>query len=533
MFSINGFLKTYIKDQTGSFTIALVAGSVVLLAIIFFTFDTSKIVMDHQKLKNSVDHATLIIAGRQGMYEGKTYETAKTLIKNALGDDQDRLSSVTIDTDYATQLSIKADMKKESLLGQYLNLDEADFTWTTKVKKKQKKKTLEIVMAIDSGYDSGEPMKQNSNDSLSWGKKPLDLFKNIATAITTEIYPSRMESRKLFTDSRFMIFKNKPARTAIIPFQTYVNSGYKLYSNPGLSRKKLLDIVTFLSIQDQQSSGSWFGNGWTDHGSGGYYNYNVMWWWHTYNNSNIKSNYYLGCIFERVPNRDISLGPMFSGSWDNVRPIKTMQFMPQFKDCTVAPMLGFGFGWEENTETLYRMNPEGYRNIVTGMLWALRHLSPGHPLPGAEPFQDPNTRKETDPEIKKVVILMTSGLNSHNWFVGAYGHWILGRYLKDETGGHPDQWIWRIGLLNQWLNNRLIQVCNILKEKHVEIFVVKSRGSWDFVHKNNDTTRYIDACASKPENVYIASDGAPSLINKIREYNNHIKEEEYNIYIEK
>jgi len=140
------------------------------------------------------------------------------------------------------------------------------------------------------------------------------------------------------------------------------------------------------------------------------------------------------------------------------------------------------------------MQAYGGTNIMQGLMWGWRILSPGEPLAEGKPYNEPKNTK--------IIILMSDGQNWHgglsnhnqSWF-GAFGYHAQGRL------GSPSN---STGTLRATMNTRTAQVCTNAKAAGVVIYALA-------LEINDQATKdMLEACATSPAK-YFTLDNSNSL----------------------
>lgn len=133
------------------------------------------------------------------------------------------------------------------------------------------------------------------------------------------------------------------------------------------------------------------------------------------------------------------------------------------------------------------LQAQGNTNIMEGVAWGLRVLSPSEPFSqGAEPKDNPN--------LQKIMVVLTDGSN----VLGNIGN-VLGStyssfgYLADGrlgvTGGGT-------GTTNALMNERTLAACNYAKQQGMEVYTIRLE------EPNIATGTMLKDCASTPENYF-------------------------------
>lgn len=136
-------------------------------------------------------------------------------------------------------------------------------------------------------------------------------------------------------------------------------------------------------------------------------------------------------------------------------------------------------------------------NTAEGVAWGMRVLTPGAPF----------TEGSNDPDVKKVMVVMTDGVNNLNPS--------LDDSIKSEWSTYSYLWDGRIqpptfeGFKNH-VNARMAKACDIAKAKGIEIYTVL------FNVTDEQTETLMKQCATKPPYAYKAST-SQELVESFRE----------------
>lgn len=144
-----------------------------------------------------------------------------------------------------------------------------------------------------------------------------------------------------------------------------------------------------------------------------------------------------------------------------------------------------------------KLEAVGSTYINVGLVWGHRMISPEYPFQEAEPW--------SDPDWKKAIVLMTDGVNEVNANYSAYG-------LSSAAS-----------MTNTKLNNRMLDVCDDLRNKKVLVYTITfDKGV------SSDTKKLFEKCATHPNMWHDAPDGT-----KLQEVYLTIAKELANLHISK
>jgi Flp pilus assembly protein TadG len=133
------------------------------------------------------------------------------------------------------------------------------------------------------------------------------------------------------------------------------------------------------------------------------------------------------------------------------------------------------------------LKAQGNTNIMEGVAWGMRVLSPGEPFSqGGDPKKNPN--------LNKIMIVLTDGSNvlgnTGNALGSTYsslGYLVDGR-LGVTAGGS--------GSTNSLMNDRTLAACNYAKQQGIEVYTIRLE------EPNVATGTMLRDCASVPENYF-------------------------------
>jgi Flp pilus assembly protein TadG len=145
------------------------------------------------------------------------------------------------------------------------------------------------------------------------------------------------------------------------------------------------------------------------------------------------------------------------------------------------------------------MQPNGSTLIPLGLAWGWRMLSPRwQGLWGGEMNTNNLPLAYNTPHMNKAVILLTDGYNTmYDYYRGAYG------YLFENRLGTTDN-----ATAVTTLNNKMISVCNSLKNNGVYVYTIALDVSTDPI--DSTTLGLLQSCASS-QNYYFHSPSAAQL----------------------
>lgn len=170
------------------------------------------------------------------------------------------------------------------------------------------------------------------------------------------------------------------------------------------------------------------------------------------------SSYWNGCVKDRDQNNDVNATPTGSGSSTKYR-------AKQLSNCPVS-MMTLTNNWSSLHSKVDAMTPTGNTNVTIGLQMAWQALSP------VAPFYAP----AEEPDLEKVIILLTDGENTQN----------------------------RWSTSTSTIDARTQKVCDNLKATNIKVYTVR-------VIDGNATL--LKNCATKPSMMYYDVDTAVELNN--------------------
>ena len=142
--------------------------------------------------------------------------------------------------------------------------------------------------------------------------------------------------------------------------------------------------------------------------------------------------------------------------------------------------------------------------ISEGLMWAWRTLSPEKPYADGAAY--------TDPKTKKVIVLMTDGVNGLAENGNASSANISDYSAYGYLGGPRLQWLNAISTyagMQTFLDNRLKKACDNAKAKGIKIYTVMfNHNGFLSGEQQAHSANLLRYCASAPENAYLATDSS-------------------------
>jgi Flp pilus assembly protein TadG len=143
------------------------------------------------------------------------------------------------------------------------------------------------------------------------------------------------------------------------------------------------------------------------------------------------------------------------------------------------------------TSAINNMIASGMTNIMEGVMWGWRILSPGEPFTEGRAYEDDDNRK--------VMILMTDGANTHTGRsnqnmsrYSAFGYSKHGRLRSPTTSNFQ---------LVTAMNDKTREACTNAKAQNILIYTIA------FEITDPDTLALLESCATSPSRAYDIDDG--------------------------
>jgi len=141
--------------------------------------------------------------------------------------------------------------------------------------------------------------------------------------------------------------------------------------------------------------------------------------------------------------------------------------------CPRTPVTPLTNNETELKTSIGTLTADGFTYINTGLAWGLRLISPEYPFSEGESW--------SNEDWQKAIILMTDGLSTMHQYYSIYG----------PTASHT--------ITPADLDNRILDVCDILKDKNVLVYTITFDDGVD-----QETKDLFEACATQPSMWYDA-----------------------------
>ncbi len=169
--------------------------------------------------------------------------------------------------------------------------------------------------------------------------------------------------------------------------------------------------------------------------------------------------------------------------------------------CTTPALTGLTSDKTDIIDANNALVATGATNILSGVMWGWRTLSPGEPFTGGRDY--------ADPENKKIIVLMTDGANTYypnskflgSWY-GAYGYLDMGHLGTTSSNSST---------LTAAMDARTLQGCQNAKLAGVTIYTVGFDINSGTVGNVNNALSLLKACASDEDKYFNANDNTALL----------------------
>jgi Flp pilus assembly protein TadG len=328
--------------------------------------------------------------------------TALMLSKDAQGLSTEALNQRAID--FFKSQYIRPDVYNVQLTPQFNIPNEGNFSL-----KVSANATIDTVFSKILGR---EKVTFGASSEVLWGIKKLNLalvLDNTGSMSQND----KMTNLKVAAHNLLTILKNAEKtpgdiQIAIVPFATDVNAGSGYVNAPWIDWSDWEAANGTCTITKYKSKDKCTSNGgiWTPASHS------------TWN----------GCVYDRDQNNDVT----------NTAPIlgapATMFRAHQASSCPTA-MMPLTYDWTALNNKIDAMVPTGYTNVTIGLAWGFQLLSP------VDPFNAP----PPDPNLDKVIVMLTDGLNTQN------------RWTTSSTA----------------IDARTQQACNNIKAANIKVYTVR------------------------------------------------------------
>lgn len=245
-----------------------------------------------------------------------------------------------------------------------------------------------------SGIMGIQTFPVTAKTEVQWGIKKLELALALDNTGSMEEDNKMVElkkaSKNLLTTLKKAAKNPGDVKVAIIPFNTLVNTG----ENTSATWIKKGD---WDNKEGNCNRSDRWGNEYTPKSV--CQSYGGTWTPKTFNNTNFK-----GCVEDRDKDPNLNHDAL------DTAPTNAATRFPA-RRCTyaVTQLLPLTYDWTALEDKVDQMEPAGATNVTIGLVWAWHALTPGLPLTQAA---------ASAPDLSKIIILMTDGLNTQNRWDG-------------------------------------------------------------------------------------------------------------------
>ncbi|MBZ0217606.1 MAG: hypothetical protein K8F25_13690, partial [Fimbriimonadaceae bacterium] len=184
--------------------------------------------------------------------------------------------------------------------------------------------------------------------------------------------------------------------------------------------------------------------------------------------------------------RQIHVGKYSSGAWAQPAYYGTQYNIGPSFLCNQSDLMPLSTSEYDIDTSLQNMFAKGGTNIVQGLVWGWRTLSPGLPFTQGRPYGDNRNQK--------ILILLTDGKNTYNGvnnqnksLYSAYGYAIEGRLGTTSSSSST---------LGNAMNARTAEACTNIKTKGILVYTIT------FDVNDNATLQLMAGCATSQDYYY-------------------------------
>lgn len=491
--------RNFSADRAGAVVLLFGLTLIPILGFVGGAIDYANAYRNRSKLQNALDAAALT-AGRaidSGMSESDAKTAAANVMDANLGAGFPSYNAVfDIDTTAKTVLA-NANMNVDTYILGVMGIDYFPVATTSTVKLPNGK--VEVVMVLDNSGSMGgsklTSLKSAANsltnilyasttlpDYVKIGLAPFAATVNVGTGYANASWMDTTGQSSIHTEN----IKNSLTRWKLLNRMNYTSWGGCVEARP--------------SPHDTDDSAA---------GTGGGDSYFVPTFapdepdgWATYYNSYLDDND--GTCKKNAPTE-----------------LKAQERACKYKNeapsggsgpnymCTSRAVTPLTATKSTITSAINNMIASGATNIMEGVMWGWRILSPGEPFTQGRAYDDDENRK--------VMIIMTDGANTHYGMsnqnmsrYSAFGYAKNGR-LRSPTNS--------TSLLKEAMNDKTTEACTNAKSQGILVYTIA------FDITDPDTLALLAGCASSPSKAFDIADGAALVavfeaiageINKLR-----------------
>ena len=183
----------------------------------------------------------------------------------------------------------------------------------------------------------------------------------------------------------------------------------------------------------------------------------------------VSTNIWDGCVGPRTPSNDVK-----DTSATGAYPIPPIYYNQT--GCTIPPILPMTNDKAALHQRIDAMQASGWTYIPEGLAWGWRVLSPSNPFTEGVAY--------TDPDWKKILVLMTDGANTVQWNWYNFGPWAF-KGVGSSVG-----------------DSKTTTLCNSIKAQGILVYTVA------FQVGSSSTRQMLQDCATVPGNYFDAQNNA-------------------------
>lgn len=372
---VSELMRRLRRDQRGNVLVMTGFLTLPLIGIVGVTVDYARASNARQALSSAIDSASLMAArDAQKLTDAQLRDRIDSWIRDNLpASVKSEFGGATVSIDRtARTIKISANASVETTIGRVLGpqsiavASDSQSTWGTN--------TIELALVLDN---TGSMSSSGKMTALKQASKDLIQIMKDATIDTDQI------------------------RISIVPFNTQVRIDRALKDEQWI-RYGMTRSVTMTCDKNGNNCKAPSGAASSDPTiSGCKTNKGVMTCTETLTKANWAKTE--GCIADRDQSYDVTDGGSYSAS--------AQQYPATWCGQTsLAQTMGLSSDWTALSAKIDTMTPVGATNVTIGAVWGWATLSPGAPYTEAKP--------NTEPRLKKYMILLTDGDNTQNRFEG-------------------------------------------------------------------------------------------------------------------
>jgi len=378
--SLNIFISRWVGDRRGNFAMIFALALVPALVAVGAAVDVSRAYVVRERMSRALDAAGLAIGTQNGM----TVSQLQTMAQSYFNANYPSTANAPIGTVAVAQdgqklnLTVTSNMKT-SFLG-LVGVNTVKVAESSQITRMGKK--LEVVLVLDT---TGSMSSSSKMTTMKTAAK--DLINTVKAAAGTP----------------------GDVKVSIVPFTVDVKVGTS-YKNENWIKW----TWTTPKYKDEVCSGK--GKNKTC--------------WYEDREYNISKSTWKGCVGDRDMDYDVSDSlPVNSND--------ATEYPADNDDCKTETILPLTYDWDDLTDKIDDLDPDGNTNTTIGLSWGFNMLTPSAPLSAAAAY---NPEK-----LNKVIVFLTDGDNTENRFT---------------TNGDS-------------IDDRTDAVCAAIKAKGIQIYTIR------------------------------------------------------------